>query len=107
MPRSSFQVEPEISLFQGKMSDLESVLQQKDIELKASETQRTILEQDLATYITECTVSSPVATAGDAHGLLCSCQSCVCVCVFTYLSAYKDRSAGRFHVKTENPLHDN
>uniref|UniRef100_A0A668W0A6 Citron rho-interacting serine/threonine kinase b n=1 Tax=Oreochromis aureus TaxID=47969 RepID=A0A668W0A6_OREAU len=37
-----------------KMSDLESVLQQKDIELKASETQRTILEQDLATYITEC-----------------------------------------------------
>uniref|UniRef100_G3PJW2 Citron rho-interacting serine/threonine kinase b n=1 Tax=Gasterosteus aculeatus TaxID=69293 RepID=G3PJW2_GASAC len=48
-------VEPEISLFQGKMSDLESVLQQKDIELKASETQRTILEQDLATYITECT----------------------------------------------------
>ncbi|TMS03127.1 Citron Rho-interacting kinase [Larimichthys crocea] len=36
------------------MSDLESVLQQKDIELKASETQRTILEQDLATYITEC-----------------------------------------------------
>uniref|UniRef100_A0A9J7Z4S0 Citron rho-interacting serine/threonine kinase n=1 Tax=Cyprinus carpio carpio TaxID=630221 RepID=A0A9J7Z4S0_CYPCA len=37
-----------------KMSDLESVLQQKDVELKASETQRTILEQDLATYITEC-----------------------------------------------------
>ncbi|XP_072244647.1 citron Rho-interacting kinase isoform X2 [Leuresthes tenuis] len=47
-------VEQEISLFQRKMSDLESVLQQKDIELKASETQRTILEQDLATYITEC-----------------------------------------------------
>uniref|UniRef100_A0A669CI64 Citron rho-interacting serine/threonine kinase n=1 Tax=Oreochromis niloticus TaxID=8128 RepID=A0A669CI64_ORENI len=44
----------EISLIQRKMSDLESVLQQKDIELKASETQRTILEQDLATYITEC-----------------------------------------------------
>uniref|UniRef100_A0A673XQ99 Citron rho-interacting serine/threonine kinase n=1 Tax=Salmo trutta TaxID=8032 RepID=A0A673XQ99_SALTR len=39
---------------QHKMSDLESVLQQKDVELKASETQRTILEQDLATYITEC-----------------------------------------------------
>lgn len=38
------------------MSDLESVLQQKDVELKASETQRTILEQDLATYITECSV---------------------------------------------------
>ncbi|XP_068576840.1 citron Rho-interacting kinase isoform X2 [Cebidichthys violaceus] len=48
-------VEQEISLVQRKMSDLESVLQQKDIELKASETQRTILEQDLATYITECT----------------------------------------------------
>ncbi|XP_063753011.1 citron Rho-interacting kinase [Eleginops maclovinus] len=49
------QVEQEISLVQRKMSDLESVLQQKDIELKASETQRTILEQDLATYISECT----------------------------------------------------
>lgn len=54
------QVEQEISLVQRKMSDLESVLQQKDIELKASETQRTILEQDLATYITECSVSSRV-----------------------------------------------
>lgn len=53
----SCQVEQEISLIQRKMSDLESVLQQKDIELKASETQRTILEQDLATYITECSVS--------------------------------------------------
>uniref|UniRef100_A0A3Q3X2J0 Uncharacterized protein n=1 Tax=Mola mola TaxID=94237 RepID=A0A3Q3X2J0_MOLML len=51
---SHFQVEQEISLVQRKMSDLESVLQQKDIELKASESQRTILEQDLATYITEC-----------------------------------------------------
>ncbi|XP_067458316.1 citron Rho-interacting kinase isoform X6 [Thunnus thynnus] len=51
---SFLQVEQEISLVQRKMSDLESVLQQKDIELKASETQRTILEQDLATYITEC-----------------------------------------------------
>ncbi|KAF3850655.1 hypothetical protein F7725_012427 [Dissostichus mawsoni] len=40
---------------QRKMSDLESVLQQKDIELKESETQRSILEQDLATYISECT----------------------------------------------------
>ncbi|XP_032367584.1 citron Rho-interacting kinase isoform X3 [Etheostoma spectabile] len=48
------QVEQEISLGQRKMSDLELVLQQKDIELKASETQRNILEQDLATYITEC-----------------------------------------------------
>lgn len=54
-------------MVQRKMSDLESVLQQKDIELKASETQRTILEQDLATYITECSVRTCV---------------CLCVCVF-------------------------
>ncbi|XP_076125913.1 citron Rho-interacting kinase [Alosa pseudoharengus] len=47
-------MEQEISKVQRKMSDLESVLQQKDVELKASETQRSILEQDLATYITEC-----------------------------------------------------
>ncbi|KAG1968731.1 citron Rho-interacting kinase [Pimephales promelas] len=47
-------MEQEISKVQRKMSDLESVLQQKDVELQASETQRTILEQDLATYITEC-----------------------------------------------------
>jgi len=49
-------MEQEISKVQRKMSDLESVLQQKDVELQASETQRTILEQDLATYITECSV---------------------------------------------------
>ncbi|XP_063049678.1 citron Rho-interacting kinase [Engraulis encrasicolus] len=48
------QMEQEISKVQSKMSDLESVLKQKDVELKASETQRSILEQDLATYITEC-----------------------------------------------------
>lgn len=53
------QMEQEISRFQRKMTDLESVLQQKDVELKASETQRSILEQDLATYITECSVSGP------------------------------------------------
>ncbi|XP_058244604.1 citron Rho-interacting kinase isoform X4 [Hemibagrus wyckioides] len=47
-------MEQEISKVQRTMSDLESVLQQKDVELKASETQRSILEQDLATYITEC-----------------------------------------------------
>ncbi|XP_069038132.1 citron rho-interacting kinase isoform X10 [Lepisosteus oculatus] len=47
-------MEQEISRFQRKMSDLESVLKQKDVELQASETQRSILEQDLATYITEC-----------------------------------------------------
>uniref|UniRef100_A0A8C9W3Q9 Citron rho-interacting serine/threonine kinase n=1 Tax=Scleropages formosus TaxID=113540 RepID=A0A8C9W3Q9_SCLFO len=51
---SARQMEQEISRVQRKMSDLESVLQQKDVELKASETQRSILEQDLATYITEC-----------------------------------------------------
>lgn len=50
-------MEQEISRFQRKMTDLESVLHQKDVELKASETQRSILEQDLATYITECSVS--------------------------------------------------
>uniref|UniRef100_A0A8C1PEV4 non-specific serine/threonine protein kinase n=1 Tax=Cyprinus carpio TaxID=7962 RepID=A0A8C1PEV4_CYPCA len=50
-------MEQEISRFQRKMTDLESVLQQKDVELKASETQRSILEQDLATYITECSVN--------------------------------------------------
>lgn len=49
-------MEQEISKVQRTMSDLESVLQQKDVELKASETQRNILEQDLATYITECSV---------------------------------------------------
>uniref|UniRef100_A0AAQ4S7S1 Citron rho-interacting serine/threonine kinase b n=1 Tax=Gasterosteus aculeatus aculeatus TaxID=481459 RepID=A0AAQ4S7S1_GASAC len=47
-------MEQEISRFQRKMTDLESVLHQKDVELKASETQRNVLEQDLATYITEC-----------------------------------------------------
>lgn len=50
-------MEQEITRFQRKMTDLESVLHQKDVELKASETQRSILEQDLATYITECSVS--------------------------------------------------
>lgn len=65
MSCSHFQVEQEISLVQRKMSDLESVLQQKDIELKASETQRTILEQDLATYITECSVSDPLRVEAD------------------------------------------
>lgn len=60
-------MEQEISRFQRKMTDLESVLHQKDVELKASETQRSILEQDLATYITECSVSLN--------------NNCVCVCV--------------------------
>lgn len=86
MLRSCFQVEQEISLVQRKMSDLESVLQQKDIELKASETQRTILEQDLATYITECSVSGTVLTTDvRPHGLCSSCAKCVCVYTFVYI----------------------
>ncbi|KAB0359950.1 hypothetical protein FD754_004106 [Muntiacus muntjak] len=36
------------------LSEVEAVLSQKEVELKASETQRSLLEQDLATYITEC-----------------------------------------------------
>lgn len=60
-------MEQEISRFQRKMTDLESVLHQKDVELKASETQRSILEQDLATYITECSVS---------HNHKCVCVEC-------------------------------
>lgn len=40
-----------------RVSEVEAVLSQKEVELKASETQRSLLEQDLATYITECSVS--------------------------------------------------
>lgn len=70
-------MEQEISRFQRKMTDLESVLHQKDVELKASETQRSILEQDLATYITECSVSH---------------NSCVRVCTeFGDVHVYKTR----------------
>lgn len=65
------QMEQEISRFQRKMTDLESVLQQKDVELKASETQRSILEQDLATYITECSVS---AVAVGLMPVVCLCN---------------------------------
>lgn len=61
------------------MSDLESVLQQKDIELKASETQRTILEQDLATYITECSVSSVCATVDTTGTVLLLLNMYVCM----------------------------
>lgn len=62
-------MEQEISKFQRKMTDLESVLHQKDVELKASETQRSILEQDLATYITECSVSHITVCECDESGL--------------------------------------
>lgn len=44
-----------------RVSEVEAVLSQKEVELKASETQRSLLEQDLATYITECSVSLPKA----------------------------------------------
>ncbi|XP_043925695.1 citron Rho-interacting kinase [Protopterus annectens] len=47
-------MEQEMSRLQRRVSEVEAVLMQKDIELKASETQRSIMEQDLATYITEC-----------------------------------------------------
>lgn len=70
------------------MSDLESVLQQKDIELKASETQRTILEQDLATYITECSVSSPVVTTGEHHMDCFTYSKYACVWECVYISVY-------------------
>lgn len=67
-------MEQEISRFQRKMTDLESVLHQKDVELKASETQRSILEQDLATYITECSVShnnNSVRMCAECKGMGC------------------------------------
>lgn len=90
---SRFQVEQEISLVQRKMSDLESVLQQKDIELKASETQRTILEQDLATYITECSVSSPVVTTVDTTWTVLLVPN-MHVCVCFYRSVYLHGCSG-------------
>lgn len=60
-------MEQEISPVQRKMSDLESILQQKDLELKASESQRSMLEQDLATYITECSVSPTCSNYSRPH----------------------------------------
>uniref|UniRef100_H3BGN6 Citron Rho-interacting kinase n=1 Tax=Latimeria chalumnae TaxID=7897 RepID=H3BGN6_LATCH len=47
-------MEQEVTHLQRRVSEAEAVLKQKDVELQASETQRSILEQDLATYITEC-----------------------------------------------------
>lgn len=77
-------MEQEISRFQRKMTDLESVLHQKDVELKASETQRSILEQDLATYITECSVSINncfvcVCTKTVYIVLYCVLMGCTCL----------------------------
>lgn len=55
-----------------RVSEVEAVLSQKEVELKASETQRSLLEQDLATYITECSVSLPqVPFPWRWHFLLC------------------------------------
>jgi len=58
-----------------RVSEVEAVLSQKEVELKASETQRSLLEQDLATYITECSVSpypSPFPSEGLKSGGLLS-----------------------------------
>lgn len=51
------QMEQEMTRLHRRVSEVEAVLSQKEVELKASETQRSLLEQDLATYITECSVS--------------------------------------------------
>ncbi|XP_055511208.1 citron Rho-interacting kinase isoform X2 [Leucoraja erinacea] len=47
-------MDQEVTHLQRKVCELETVLDQKDMELQASENQKSILEQDLATYITEC-----------------------------------------------------
>ncbi|KAL0610577.1 Citron Rho-interacting kinase [Plecturocebus cupreus] len=52
-------MEQEMTRLHRRVSEVEAVLSQKEVELKASETQRSLLEQDLATYITECSVSLP------------------------------------------------
>ncbi|KAG8596956.1 hypothetical protein GDO81_002121 [Engystomops pustulosus] len=48
------EMEQEMTRLHRRVSEVEAVLSQKEVELKASETQRSLLEQDLATYITEC-----------------------------------------------------
>ncbi|KAK0681901.1 CTRO kinase, partial [Pygoscelis papua] len=47
-------MEQEMTRLHRRVSEVEAVLSQKEVELKASGTQRSLLEQDLATYITEC-----------------------------------------------------
>ncbi|XP_032899529.1 citron Rho-interacting kinase isoform X5 [Amblyraja radiata] len=47
-------MDQEVTHLQRKVCELETVLDQKDMELQSSENQKSILEQDLATYITEC-----------------------------------------------------
>lgn len=58
-----------------RVSEVEAVLSQKEVELKASETQRSLLEQDLATYITECSVSLPPKPPSLGGGT--SCRVCL------------------------------
>lgn len=68
------QMEQEMTRLHRRVSEVEAVLSQKEVELKASETQRSLLEQDLATYITECSVSpytSPFSSEGLKSGGLC------------------------------------
>ncbi|XP_069789543.1 citron Rho-interacting kinase-like isoform X8 [Narcine bancroftii] len=47
-------MDQEVTHLQRKLCELETALEQRDVELQASEAQKSILEQDLATYITEC-----------------------------------------------------
>uniref|UniRef100_A0A4W3HT81 non-specific serine/threonine protein kinase n=1 Tax=Callorhinchus milii TaxID=7868 RepID=A0A4W3HT81_CALMI len=47
-------MDQEVTHLQRTVTELEATLGQKEVELKTSESQRSVLEQDLATYITEC-----------------------------------------------------
>lgn len=73
-----FQMEQEMTRLHRRVSEVEAVLSQKEVELKASETQRSLLEQDLATYITECSVSLPQSPPSLGGGTSC----CVCLILF-------------------------
>lgn len=67
-------MEQEMTRLHRRVSEVEAVLSQKEVELKASETQRSLLEQDLATYITECSVSlpqSPLPSEGGGTPVVC------------------------------------
>ena len=66
-----FQMEQEMTRLHRRVSEVEAVLSQKEVELKASETQRSLLEQDLATYITECSVSLPPKAPSLGGGTSC------------------------------------
>lgn len=71
-----FQMEQEMTRLHRRVSEVEAVLSQKEVELKASETQRSLLEQDLATYITECSVSLPQSPLPSEGGGT-SCRVCL------------------------------